>query len=428
MILSVLSTNFNPKPIRIQRQGGSVAKKSEKSSAMTGSSMASEPKALHEEDEITSTDTKNTGNSSLGAAREAKNDEFYTRYEDIEKEINAYLDFDPDVFRGKTILLPCDDPEWSNFTKYFAQNFERFGILKLVSTSYAADSKPDEIPYQPSLFEQESPKFDKKKTRSNGKIFTLTHDTTKDGKVNFEDIEWHYLKGDGDFRSEEITKLRDEADIVITNPPFSLFREFLSWIIDGKKLFIVIGSMNSITYKSVYPLIKDNKIWLGNGFHAGNAYFSTPVARQYAAGVYDESSGLVKFRNAAWFTNVDHGRRHQPLPLMTMSDNLKYSKHKEIRTSGYVKYANFDAIEVPFTDAIPSDYTGLMGVPISFLSKHSPEQFEILGSSRDLGVAMSEIAEKGTYQQGGPSFYLPGPNGTFERLYFRLVIRRKEQS
>jgi len=341
--------------------------------------------------------------------------------------MNAYLEFKPDVFRDKTILLPCDDPEWSNFTKYFAQNFEKFGLKKLISTSFAANSKPTDIPYQPTLFEQGSPIFDQTKTRSNGKIFKLTHDKSKDGKINYEDLEWKYLDGDGDFRSKEITELRNSADIVITNPPFSLFREFLSWIIEGGNKFIMIGSMNSITYKTVYPLIKENKIWLGNGFNAGNAYFATPIARQYAAGVYDQSSGFVKFRNAAWFTNMDHGRRHKPLPLMSMEDNIKYSKHKEIKGSGYKKYANFDAIEVGFTDAIPSDYLGLMGVPISFLSRHSPEQFEIVGSSRDLGTPMSEIAEKGTYQQGGPSFYLPNDDGSYDRLYFRLVIRRKEQ-
>lgn len=165
-------------------------------------------------------------NEKLHRAKKQKNDEFYTQYADIEKEMNAYIEYNPDVFRDKTILLPCDDPEWSNFTKYFAQNFERFGIKKLISTSYAADSKPKEIPYQPTLFEIESPKFDNKKTRSHGKIFILERDTNKDKKIDINDLEWSYLKGDGDFRSKEVTKLRDEADFIITNPPFSLFREF----------------------------------------------------------------------------------------------------------------------------------------------------------------------------------------------------------
>jgi hypothetical protein len=192
-------------------------------------------------------------NSNLTEAKRAKNDEFYTQYHDIEKEISAYLEFNPDVFRGKTLLLPCDDPEWSNFTKYFAQNFERFGLKKLISTSYAVESKTYKGGYQPTLFETSAPNYDKVKTVQNGKIFTLTHDKTGDHKVDVDDLEWHYLEGDGDFRSAEIKKLRDEADIIITNPPFSLFREFLAWIVEAKKQFVIIGNMNAITYKEVFP-------------------------------------------------------------------------------------------------------------------------------------------------------------------------------
>lgn len=323
-------------------------------------------------------------NKNLTNAKKAKNDEFYTQYRDIEKEINAYLEFNPNVFRNKTILLPCDDPEWSNFTKFFAQKFKELGLKKLISTSYAADSKNYKSNYQPTLFEKNDPKFDKNKTTSHGKIFTLTRDKTGDGKVDVNDLEWNYLKGDGDFKSEEIKKLRDEADIIITNPPFSLFREFLAWIMEAKKKFLIIGSMNAITYKEVFPLIKKNKMWLGNGFHAGNAYFSTPFAKDYGEGVYYPETGLVKFRNVCWFTNIDHGRRHQLLQLQTMADNLKFSKHKEIQgKKAYNKYDNYDAIEVPFTDAIPSDYKGVMGVPKSFLDKYNPEQFEILGQLRN---------------------------------------------
>ena len=164
-------------------------------------------------------------NENLGAAKKAKNDEFYTQYADIEKEMNAYLDYDENVFKNKTILLPCDDPEWSNFTKYFAQNFEKLGLKKVISTSYAPDSKLIEQDW--TDFEFESPKFDASKAKANGKIFTLSRDSNGDQRVNFEDLEWEYLKGDGDFRSDEIKKLRDESDIIITNPPFSLFREFL---------------------------------------------------------------------------------------------------------------------------------------------------------------------------------------------------------
>ena len=323
-------------------------------------------------------------NKNLTKAKKAKNDEFYTQYHDIEKEVAAYIEYNPDVFRGKTILLPCDDPEWSNFTKFFAQNYERFGLKKLISTSYAADSKKYKSGYQPTLFEINEPQYDKYKTNKNGKIFTLTHDRTGDGKINVEDLEWHYLEGDGDFRSDEIKKLREKADIIITNPPFSLFREFLAWIMEAGKQFLIIGNMNAITYKEVFPLIMKNKVWLGPSIRSGDREFQVP--KDYpvtAAGwrVDEDGRKFLRIKGVRWFSNLDHGRRHQPLQLMTLEGNLKYSKHKEIKgKDSYEKYDNYDAIEVPFTNAIPSDYDGVMGVPISFLDKYSPEQFEILGS------------------------------------------------
>ncbi len=363
-------------------------------------------------------------NSNLTSAKRAKNDEFYTQYHDIEKEIAAYVEFNPDVFRNKTVFLPCDDPEWSNFTKFFAQNFQALGLKKLVSTSYAADSKKLGT-YQPSLFERESEKYDQAKTAQKGKIYTLTRDKTGDGKIDVNDLVWDYLKGDGDFRSAEVRALRDEADVIITNPPFSLFREFLAWVVEANKQFLMIGNMNAITYKEVFPLIKANKMWLGNGFNAGNAYFSVSSDREYASGMYDEKTGLVKFRNCCWFSNVDHGRRHQQLQLMSMADNLRFNK-KLNGTEKYAHYHNYDAIEVPFTDAIPGDYEDLMGVPISYLDKHNPDQFEIIGSSRTLGKRMSEIAATGSYMQGGPRFYLDNGNGTYERLYDRIVIRKRK--
>ena len=322
-------------------------------------------------------------NTNLANAKTAKNDEFYTQYPDIQKEINAYLDYNPNVFRGKTVLLPCDDPEWSNFTKFFAQNFELLGLKKLISTSFAPESKKYKAGYMPTLFETESPIYDQDKTLTHGKIFILDHDTNANGRIDINDLQWQYLEGDGDFRSKEICKLRDEADIIVTNPPFSLFREFVAWIMEANKQFVVIGNMNAITYKEIFPLIMDNKIWLGNGFHKGNAYFRIINEREYANGVYDTETGLVKFRNCCWFTNIDHGRRHQPMKLMTMADNFKHSKHKEIKgLTEYVHYDNYDAIEVPFTDSIPDDFYGIMGVPTSFLEKYCPEQFEILGSTQ----------------------------------------------
>ncbi len=316
-------------------------------------------------------------NSNLTNAKNAKNDEFYTQYHDIEKEINAYIEYNPDVFRGKTILLPCDDPEWSNFTKFFAQNFERFGLKKLISTSYAAESKKYKTGYQPTLFEVNDPQFDTYKTKKHGKIFTLDHDKSGDGRIDVNDLEWHYLEGDGDFKSKEIKKLRDEADIIITNPPFSLFREFLAWVIESDRLFVIIGNKNCVTYKEVFPLIKDNKLWSGRTEWAGGMWFETKNQDDV-----DKIIGGVSMKNVSsmWLTNIDHGRRHQPIPLMSIADNLKYSKHKEINgKQSYDRYDNYDAIEVPYTDAIPSDYDGVMGVPISFLDKYSPEQFEILG-------------------------------------------------
>lgn len=319
-------------------------------------------------------------NDSLHNAKRAKNDEFYTQYADIEREMTAYLEYNPDVFRGKTILLPCDDPEWSNFTKYFAQNFDNFGLKKLISTSYAADSKPPEITYQPTLFELNDPKFDKAKTRSRGKIFILEKDRNKDKKINIDDLKWNYLEGDGDFRSEEVCRLRDEADVIITNPPFSLYREFLAWVTAEEKEFCIISNMNCITYKEVFPLIKENKIWLGESIHSGDREFRVPESYPLlAAGsrIDDKGNKYIRVKGVRWLTNLDHGRRHQPLSLMTMTDNLKYSKHKEIRERGYPKYDNYNAIEVSYTDAIPSDYKAGMGVPISFLDKYCPEQFEI---------------------------------------------------
>lgn len=327
------------------------------------------------------------GNANLGAAKAAKNDEFYTQWNDIENEMQAYLEYDPDVFRGKTVLLPCDDPGASNFTKYFALNFEKFGLKKLISTSYAPASNPavtekGQMLLDFELGEDLDEKFNEDDTWNRGRIYILEQgaDLNDDGRLNKEDLKWDYLEGDGDFRSEEVTKLRDEADIVVTNPPFSLFREFLAWLIEGDVKFSTIGSKNSITYKDVFPLIRSNQLWLGNGFAKGNAYFRIPpeLARDFAAGVYDEDTSTVHFRNIDWFTNIEHGRRHQPLVLMTMEDNLIYGS-KTVRSVAYSKYDNYDAIEVPETMGIPSDYDGMMGVPISFLDKYNPEQFEILG-------------------------------------------------
>lgn len=352
-------------------------------------------------------------------AKNAKNDEFYTQYADIEKEISAYLEFDPDVFRGKTVFLPCDDPEWSNFTKYFAQNFEKFGLKKIISTSYAVESKKYKSGYQPTLFEINDPQFDKIKTVKNGKIFTLSHDKTGDRKIDVNDLEWHYLEGDGDFRSDEIKRLRDESDIIITNPPFSLFRDFLAWIVKAKKQFSIIGNMNAIAYKEVFPLIKENMLWLGATGNGSDMVFAVPAGAEVAEGDRQKAARLgyvgdyTRLGNSCWFTNLDHGRRHKPLPLMTVADNLKYSRHKEIKgKKSYDRYDNYNAIEVPFTDAIPSDYDGIMGVPISFLDKYNPEQFEILGiTQRGCHDEVPDIKKYDDYWEVKPNGERTGSSG-----------------
>ncbi len=357
-------------------------------------------------------------NTNLANAKTAKNDEFYTQYADIQKEINAYLEYDPNVFRGKTVLLPCDDPEWSNFTKFFAQNFELFGLKKLISTSYAVESKKIKD-WAPTLFETESPYYDADKSRTNGKIFILDEDINSDGRFNINDLHWNYLEGDGDFRSDEVKALRDEADIIITNPPFSLFREFVAWLVESRKQFVIIGNMNAVTYKEIFPLLKSNKMWLGvnNG------------AKKYIK----PDGSFFNMGNTCWYSNIDHGRRHEPLQLMTMSANLKHSKHEELRMrKQYMRYANYDAIDVPGYDAIPSDYNGIMGVPKSFLDKYCPEQFEIIGiaegdSGKDLGLKPypRELKKLNPSLRDGQLYYID-EDGYPVKPFARILIRKKQ--
>jgi hypothetical protein len=373
-------------------------------------------------------------NENLSKAKNAKNDEFYTQYHDIEKEINAYLEFDENVFEGKTILLPCDDPEWSNFTKFFAQNFEKLKLKKLVSTSYSPESKNIKN-YIPTLFETNDPQFDKKKTIINGKIFTLTQDNTGDGKIDVNDLEWSYLEGDGDFRSKEIIELRNEADIIITNPPFSLFREFLVWIVEAEKKYTIICNKNAVTYKEVFPLIKENKLWTGRTEWSGGMWFETKNEDD----VDDNIDGVnLKNVSAMWLTNIDHGRRHQPLPLMSMADNIKFSKHKEIKGNEYLKYDNYDVIDIPYTDAIPLDYQGVMGVPISFLDKYCPEQFEIIWRGGDIEWAERECEffnppspeQASIYKKQDRTWRIQNPyiltNGEVKTVYQRIFIKHKK--
>lgn len=312
-------------------------------------------------------------NENLKTAKAAKNDEFYTQFSDIEKEILVYLKHNPNAFKGKTVLLPCDDPEWSNFTKFLARDFERLGLKKLISTSFV----------KPNKFEG----------GEKGKVYTLTHNNHK-RTVDINSLKWRNLTGNGDFRSEEITKLRDEADIIITNPPFSLFREFMAWIVEGNTKFLVIGNINAITYKEIFPLIKENKIWIGaTGFNEG-MYFRVPAEFIYAESYkFDRNKNghkISRVPGVCWFTNLEHGRRHQPLGLSTKAQIERHSQ--KLKT-----YDNYEAIDIPKVKWIPSDHPGIMGVPITFLDKYCPEQFEIVGSNRGVDQDPNKIYGRGSY-------------------------------
>ena len=357
------------------------------------------------------------GNANLVAARAAKNDEFYTQWSDIENEMQAYLEYDPDVFRGKTVLLPCDDPEASNFTKYFALNFNKLGLKRLISTSYAPCRK--------------------------GRIYVMEQGASlnDDGKLNKEDLKWDYLEGDGDFRSDEVTKLRDEADMVITNPPYSLFREFVAWLIEGNVEFAVIGNMNAVTCKEVFPLFKENRLWRGATPDNGRIkWFRIPDDAPVKSSVQRTDPDGTRWQdvgNSVWFTNIEHGRRHEPLALMTMEDNLLHGS-KRVRDAAYVKYDNYDAIEVPETKAIPSDYDGVMGVPVSFLDKYSPEQFEIVWRGGDIEWAENECTfftppakeQQHKHRTANKTWrvqkpYVLNDEGLAQAIYQRIFIRHR---
>ncbi|MCL2072779.1 MAG: adenine-specific methyltransferase EcoRI family protein [Marinilabiliaceae bacterium] len=362
-------------------------------------------------------------NTNLSNARIAKNDEFYTQFYDIEKEINAYLDYDPNVFAGKTILCPCDDPFESNFFKFFALCFQELKLKKLIATCYKGSPISNK---QLSLFDDES--AENKTSRNPHKIeITEIPDLNNDGVVNLYDVKLllasdrnHLtrLEDDGDFRSEEVTKLRDEADMIVTNPPFSLFREFLTWITEANKEFLIIGNKNCITYKEVFPLFKDNKLWIGAMpmgkdllFEVPDKYEKKMLLEGKEGSNYKIVDGKIFGRSASvWFTNLEHDRRHRPMPLMSMKDNLKFNKKIRGKES-YDKYDNYDAIEVPATDAIPSDYEGVMGVPISFLDRYCPEQFEILGEMVSTTI-------------DAYNFGYPYVNG--EKKYARILIKHKK--
>ncbi|MCL2014874.1 MAG: adenine-specific methyltransferase EcoRI family protein [Defluviitaleaceae bacterium] len=317
----------------------------------------------------------------LVMAKKNKADEFYTQWSDIETEIQAYLAFNPHLFRNKTVLCPCDDPYKSNFFKYFALHFNDLGLKKLIATCYK-DATNTQLTLSADNLQEDTKIPHKIEVTEVANHANSTTDLSYIERIlaNKKNMLTR-LAGNGDFRSEEITALRNEADFIITNPPFSLFREFIAWITAAKKQFLVISNMNAITYKEIFPLIKSNRLWLGLAF--GRSFQGFIVPKNYPLNgsetrVDGQGNRIVSTNNTIWLTNIDHGRRYQPLQLMTMAENFKFSKHKQIRGKKYEKYDNYDAIEVPFTDAIPADYDGIMGVPISFLHKYCPEQFEIV--------------------------------------------------
>lgn len=287
-------------------------------------------------------------NSNLGAAKRAKNDEFYTQLTDIEKELRHYRTH----FKDKTVLCNCDDPFESNFFKFFVLNFDRLGLKKLIATCYEGSAVAE---------------YRDGKAKPYKAVVTTVHDTTGDGGVDMEDVrnlfelgenELVELEGNGDFRSEECLALLDEADIVVTNPPFSLFRKYVAVLMEHEKKFIVIGSQNAITYKEIFPLLKDDDVWLGS---------------THPKEFIQRDGTVKKFGNICWFTNLDIKKRHEELILVK-----KYAGHED----EYPTYDNYDAIEVSKVANIPFDYAGVMGVPVTFLDKYSPDQFEIVGLDR----------------------------------------------
>ena len=352
-------------------------------------------------------------NKNLNAAKTAKKDEFYTQMSDIERELQHYWEH----FRGKTILCNCDDPYESNFFKYFALRFNQLGLKKLICTCYnGSPVQGDELMIDWGDFTEEPKKIAYKVE------ITEVRDMNGDGAVDLSDVQI-LLQNDknvlsilktGDFRDPECIELLKEADIVVTNPPFSLFREYICQLIKYDKKFLIVGSQNNVAYKDIFPLFKENRIWLGYGFNGGNAFFKIPkdADHDYASGVYDESTGLVKFRNCHWFTNLDHDKRHEELDLV-----CRYSPEE------YPSYINYDGIEIGKTADIPFDYDGAMGVPITFLDKYNPEQFEILGIGLEL-ANMDIIKKRLGKLNGGPRLYIE-KGADIVRLYERILIRNK---
>ena len=306
----------------------------------------------------------------LAQAKDAKKDEFYTQLTDIEKELRHYTEY----FRDKVVFCNCDDPYESNFFKYFALMFNKLGLKKLIATCY--NGSP--VSGNELLLDFGDTVDDPKKIAYKVEI-TEVIDTNGDGAINLADIQYlmqndknviSILKGNGDFRSEECVEMLKQADIVVTNPPFSLFREYLTQLVKYDKKFIILGNMNAITYKEVFPLIKENKIWFGASIHSGDREFQVPESYPLnAAGSRIDENGnkFIRVKGVRWFTNIDYPQRHEDIIL-----------YKRYNSEEYPHYDNYDAINVNATNDIPCDYDGAIGVPITFLDKYNPEQFEII--------------------------------------------------
>lgn len=338
-----------------------------------------------------------TRNRDFQQAKKAKMDEFYTSLSDIELELKHYSKH----FNNKVVYCNCDDPRASNFFRYFSRNFERLGLKKLITTCYRS---------------QNGEKFGRNDS-DQAVYLEYTGEKVGNSIPNAEEIGVKKLDEDGDFRSAESIELLKQADIVVTNPPFSLFSEYVSQLFEYGKKFVIIGNMNAVTYTSIFTLIQDNLMWYGPSIRSGDREFRVPDDYPITAAgsrIDDHGNKYIRVKGVRWFTNLDYPSRHEDLKLTKVYCPIANPT-----------YANFDAIEVGKTLDIPKDYDGPMGVPITFLDKFNPDQFEILGSSKTLSRPMSQVADKGSYQAGGPRFYLANSDGTYRRMYERIVIQRK---
>src|SRR3989344_1600161 len=375
-------------------------------------------------------------NKNLTNAKRAKNDEFYTQYGDIQKEIQAYLDYDSNVFKNKVVYCNCDDPFESNFFRYFVLNFNKLGLKQLITTSYKPSPiantelilQPSFLPgYEDKVVSKSAEPKGRPKVTANKFVINNVSDMDDDGDFDLQDIaqqlkankhnEWTPLEEDGDFKSPECVELLKQSDIVVTNPPFSLFREYVKQLLSNNKKFLIIGNLNAITYKEVFPLLKENKIWLGNNckVNGGAMFFEIPEkianleqVREIKTSESGKKVYITRVQGVRWFTNLDHGRRHQPLQLMTEKEVIKFTTKKS-----FEKYDNYNAIEISLVKNTPSDYKGVMGVPVSFLDSHNPDQFEILGSNRGVDQDPNKIYGRGSYLNG-------------KEVYKRLFIKHKK--